>query len=229
MPLTTPLKNWLPEKCLIQIIGSNKLQNSLLSRYLQQETGIKCFWDTKLNYLCQNATQPAATTLLLWDCFDVELNSLWDKFKPGEDLYLPHCYVSLFNVRDDDSANQKKALQSGIRGVFYLNTSFNNIVKGVIAVMMGDIWFSREVISLCIRDYENNLVKKEENLSKLTNREREILLKIASGDCNRKIADHLCISPYTVKTHVQNIYKKIHVTNRLNATLWAARNIPSQM
>ena len=228
MHQTTSMNNWVPKECLIQIVGPNKLQNSLLAHHLHKETGIKTFSDTKLNYL-SHSKNLSTTKLLLWDCFNIELNNLWDKFKPGKELYLPHCHVALFNVKGDDPASQKKALQSGLRGVFYLNTSLNNIVKGVIAVIMGDIWFSREIITLCIRDYESNFHVNEKHLSKLTRREREILLRLATGDSNRIIAEDLCVSLYTVKTHVQNIYKKINVNNRLRATLWAARNIPYSM
>ena len=45
--------------------------------------------------------------------------------------------------------------------------------------------------------------------SALTPREKEILIMVASGEANEEIADHLCISPHTVKTHVYNIYNKI--------------------
>lgn len=67
-------------------------------------------------------------------------------------------------------------------------------------------------------------IKHDDN-SILTNREKEILLRIASGDRNKDIADDLFISPLTVKTHIYNIFKKIDVPNRLQATLWAARNL----
>ena len=59
----------------------------------------------------------------------------------------------------------------------------------------------------------------------LTHREIEILSLLAVGAKNEEIADKLYISTNTVKTHIYNIFKKINVTNRLQAALWAAKNL----
>ncbi|MFH1935680.1 MAG: helix-turn-helix transcriptional regulator [Pseudomonadota bacterium] len=59
----------------------------------------------------------------------------------------------------------------------------------------------------------------------LTPREVEILTMMATGATNANIADKLCISPHTVKTHIYNIFKKIDVPNRLQASLWATKNL----
>jgi DNA-binding CsgD family transcriptional regulator len=48
---------------------------------------------------------------------------------------------------------------------------------------------------------------------------------VAIGATNEEIGDKLCISPHTVKTHLYNIFKKINVPNRIQATLWAAKNL----
>jgi DNA-binding CsgD family transcriptional regulator len=59
----------------------------------------------------------------------------------------------------------------------------------------------------------------------LTKRELEILSTIAEGATNEEIADRFFISPNTVKSHLYNIYKKIGLSNRLQAALWARRNL----
>jgi DNA-binding CsgD family transcriptional regulator/pimeloyl-ACP methyl ester carboxylesterase len=58
-------------------------------------------------------------------------------------------------------------------------------------------------------------------LALLTPREREVLALLASGRSNRDIAEMLVLSPRTVERHVLNIYGKIEVTNRSQATAFA--------
>lgn len=56
----------------------------------------------------------------------------------------------------------------------------------------------------------------------LTLREQEVIKLITRGFSNREIADILCISSDTVKTHVRNIFSKLGVTDRTQAAVWAA-------
>ncbi|MCF8104674.1 MAG: response regulator transcription factor [Desulfohalobiaceae bacterium] len=77
-------------------------------------------------------------------------------------------------------------------------------------------------------EFINNKFKKNDRPSRrstadvLTSREEEILALIAAGKMNVEIAENLFISQSTVKTHVYNIFQKIHVQNRVQAALWAA-------
>ena len=48
---------------------------------------------------------------------------------------------------------------------------------------------------------------------------------VSAGAKNEQIAEELHISPNTVKTHIYNIFKKIGVPNRLQAALWAVKNL----
>lgn len=57
----------------------------------------------------------------------------------------------------------------------------------------------------------------------LSDREREILILVASGASNKQIAQQLVISPNTVKVHVRNIFAKISVASRTEAALFAIR------
>ncbi len=58
----------------------------------------------------------------------------------------------------------------------------------------------------------------------LTQREVEILLLVAEGHTNRAIARMLWVTEQTVKFHLSNIYRKLHVSNRTEASRWAQMN-----
>lgn len=58
------------------------------------------------------------------------------------------------------------------------------------------------------------------NLSRLTERELDVLRLIAQGMLNKEIAIQLYISEPTVKNHTAKIYEKLEVRNRVEAVLW---------
>jgi len=57
----------------------------------------------------------------------------------------------------------------------------------------------------------------------LTSREMEVLKQVAKGNSNQQIADYLGLAEVTVRTHVSNILGKLHLANRVQATLYALR------
>ena len=62
---------------------------------------------------------------------------------------------------------------------------------------------------------------KGESISPLTSREREILSLVAKGKSNSQIAEALFVREVTIKTHLNSIYRKLNVDNRVQAVLLA--------
>ena len=60
-------------------------------------------------------------------------------------------------------------------------------------------------------------------IAALSPREREVLLRIARGDTNRQIADHLVISEATARNHVSHVLEKLGLSRRSEAAALAAR------
>jgi DNA-binding NarL/FixJ family response regulator len=65
-----------------------------------------------------------------------------------------------------------------------------------------------------------------ENLSALSQRERDVLLLIGRGFSNHEIANHLHLSEGTIRNHVTQILSKLYLRDRTQAALWAKQNLP---
>jgi len=73
----------------------------------------------------------------------------------------------------------------------------------------------------------NKLVSRDidkDKIDSLTGREIEVLIQVANGMFNKEIANTLNISERTVKNHISNIFKKIEVSDRTQAAVFAIKN-----
>jgi DNA-binding NarL/FixJ family response regulator len=208
----------------INIVGRNMLQNELLLSFVKKETGLKgaCFLElesiTKLG-----AHEPAIPRLLILDCKNVDMKNLWANIRKWNCSEGSPCFWVLCNAIAD-SVFEKKAMDSGVNGIFYNNDPLPLIAKGICAVLQGDLWYSRKALTQCLvgpKSLEDSSAHPA--LSRLTFREKEILACIASGYSSKAMADEFSISLHTVKTHIYNVYRKINVNNRLQASLWATK------
>ena len=208
---------------LVHVIGSNQLQNDLLVSYLEKETGLKCSCGPAIHMTSSKTNNPDRKHLVLLDCQAIEFDDI--KNKLGEGNANPaRCFVALFNV-DPEKGIEKKAVDRGIRGIFYKNEPRKYLPKGVRAILNGELWYSRKTMSECLLVSNSFSELAGETIAILTPREKEILTNVASGASNKEIAANLNISLHTVKKHIANIYKKIKVCRRLQATLWAAKHL----
>ena len=213
-----------PERTIF-IVGPATLQNDLLSSFLEREMGSKCYVVKNLREIQESKGQKGSTLkFVLRDCHDKTPDALFTELESdGRDLLSDH-FVTLFNV-PLDARFQEEAVGRGVRGLFYEQTPLEHFLKGINSISNGELWLSRDVMTKCILRYkrQESFFKRDE--SSLTPRELEILSMIAGGSTNEGIAAGLYISPHTVKTHIYNIFKKINVPNRLQAALWAVKNL----
>jgi LuxR family transcriptional regulator of csgAB operon len=113
----------------------------------------------------------------------------------------------------------------GVRGFFYETDPLDRFLKGVRAVLEGELWLSREIMTKCILEGTDEPRSSRSGSELLTPRQIQILAQVAIGATNDEIADMLYLSPHTVRTHLYNVFKKINVPNRLQAALWAAKHL----
>lgn len=211
----------------IYIIGPLTLQNEFLSYVINKEIGAKCsIFDRELHSFSteQNSdiNDNADNKLILIDTEDQSFEEILKNTITNGTFY--NGLIALFNL-NENAGVEKKALVRNIRGFFYKDDHFEIFLKGIRAIFSGEIWVSRNTLVKCVfESFSEKKIALEEKTA-LTSREIEILTLVSMGSSNEEIADKMCISTNTVKTHLYNIFKKINVENRLQAALWAAANI----
>ncbi len=130
---------------------------------------------------------------------------------------MPHTQFVMFTVyQDDDSIYE--ALRSGAVGYLLKKASPSEILNAIQDVYNGGSPMSSEIARRVVRGISGSDFKNTTSrLEVLTDRENEILQLLAKGFLYKEIANQLSVSHETVKKHIQNIYKKLHVQNRTEA------------
>ena len=209
----------------ICIIGPHKLQNLLLVHFLGNKTGATLQEGENFHeFLTPANRSDLFPKLFLCDCLGKHLDSFLDDFGSFDARTLAAHYIALFNVNLDSDGAQR-ALDIGVRGFFYEQDTLEQLLKGIRAIFSNELWISRDILTKRILEKRGPNGKTRDSGVFLTTREIEILSLMAAGITNDEIADKLCISRHTVRTHAYNTFKKINVPNRLQAALWAVKNL----
>lgn len=117
-----------------------------------------------------------------------------------------------------------RAVEIGVNGYVLKDSDSSVLKKAIFSVHKGETFIQPELAPLLkIRmDEKSNFYDNTDEA--LTKREIEVLKLIAEGLFNKEIAYTLDISEKTVKNHVSNIFKKINVSDRTQAAVYAIRN-----
>jgi DNA-binding NarL/FixJ family response regulator len=135
---------------------------------------------------------------------------------------LPKVQVLMLTTYDDGDMIFD-SLRAGAHGYLLKNAPQEELLQAVQQVQMGGAPMSLQVARKVINHFHPGNAASE--LSKLTDRELEILRLLAKGYMYKEIADHLAISMSTVRTHVCGVYEKLHVHSRTEAAMKLAGRV----
>lgn len=123
----------------------------------------------------------------------------------------------------EDQERIFKSIQAGASGYFLKDDSIEKYVDGIQELVRGGAPISASVAAKILKKVRVDEVAMKNNVEEfcdkftITDRELDILKAIVEDLTEGQIADKLFISPHTVRTHMKNIYKKLHVHSRASA------------
>jgi DNA-binding NarL/FixJ family response regulator len=116
--------------------------------------------------------------------------------------------------RSDDAL---VAIRAGARGVVFKRFAIETLMTAVHAVAEGQVWMSPALQAAVAAGL------RAPTATSLTRREREIVRQVALGLRNAEVGRQLHISEVTVKTHINNIFQKLGIRDRVELALYAVR------
>jgi DNA-binding NarL/FixJ family response regulator len=136
---------------------------------------------------------------------------------------LPDVKIIMLTVHDKDE-NLLEAIKRGAEGFLSKNVRAKALLDSLRGAMRGEAAISRHMAGKMLKEFAR-LAKLEDKKTsgQLTPREKEVLQKLSEGLSNKEIGLSLCISENTVKVHVKNILRKLHLQNRTEAATYARR------
>jgi two-component system NarL family response regulator len=139
--------------------------------------------------------------------------------------------VVLLNLADDDE-RLLDALALGVRGIIDKNADGARLTQSLREVLAGEITISKRLASRLVVEYvsangdrsRRGARQPATRNSELSERELEVLSRLARGESNRRIAERMFISVHTVRAHVRSLMQKLHVQNRVQAATYALKH-----
>jgi DNA-binding NarL/FixJ family response regulator len=111
-----------------------------------------------------------------------------------------------------------EALQQGAMGYLLKTATHADLVKAIRTTHAGELWAQRKVLTQVLEHMRQKIRELQgpplELRKTLTDREREIVIRVMQGMLNKEIAMQLGISEKTVKAHLRNIFRKLKVSRR---------------
>jgi DNA-binding NarL/FixJ family response regulator len=126
-----------------------------------------------------------------------------------------------------DERDVAAAVVAGACGYMVKDSAIDEIAAAVRAAARGESWLSPRAAGALLERVRRDNVEsapEPEVMEKLSPREREVLLLVAQGLDNAKIAAALGISPRTAKNHLSSILSKLGLTSRIGAAIYAVRS-----
>ncbi|UBZ13510.1 response regulator transcription factor [Flagellimonas marinaquae] len=138
----------------------------------------------------------------------------------------PHIKVLMLTVFDNDE-NIFNAIQAGADGYLLKEIEGHKLYNAITETIEGGAAMSPSIAVKTLKllrypEKQESLSVQEDDVS-LSSREKEVLEQLAEGLSYTVIANNLFLSPSTVRKHIENIYKKLQVHNKLEAVQKARR------
>lgn len=208
------------EKINVMLVDDHSMIREGLKQLLEFDGTIKVVGEASNGMECLEKIYVCNPDVLLLDINMPEMNGIevLKKMK-ADNSQIKVLILTVHNEMD----YLMKAVDIGVDGYILKDSESSELKKAIMAVKDGENYIQPSLIP-ALNSHLVNRDSDKDMISSLTNRELEVLVQVANGMFNKEIATNLNISERTVKNHISNIFKKIDVSDRTQAAVFAIKN-----
>jgi DNA-binding NarL/FixJ family response regulator len=212
----------MDDQIRVVIADDHRLLREMLRLTLRQEKSIKIVGEAANGLQTIDVISDLKPDIVLLDIIMPEMNGL--EVLPAIREKSPKTKALMLTVAADEPTIFK-ALKAGAKGYLSKDVSISDLIKAIQAVYKGEFWVERKLIA---RFFEGEAIARSREEGRpgrpkevLTPKEKQVLCILTKGCTNKEIGRTLFISEKTVKSHLNSIFRKLNVTRRLQAILYA--------
>lgn len=204
------------QEILIGIVEDNRDLREGLQEMISSATGMLC--------VCAYSTAKDAIRGLAKHSPHVVIMDIHLPFRSGIECtrhlkdQCPDLQVLILTVYED-SESIFDALKAGASGYLLKRSSPAEIIAAIRDIIGGGAPMSSQIARQVISSFQSPTPSLESEGEPLSERETEVLGYLTKGYSGKEIADKMCVSINTVKTHLRHIYHKLHVRSRAEILL----------
>lgn len=204
----------------VMIADDHALIREGIRHLLEYDNSIEVIAEANDGFECIEKLIEITPDVLLLDINMPHLNGLevLEKLK-SEHIFIKTLILTVHN----EIEYLVKAIEIGASGYILKDSGSEELKQAINIIFEGDTYIQPSLLP-ALNSRLININNEKEKLESLTKRELEILTQVASGMFNKEIAINLNISERTVKNHLSNIFKKIDVSDRTQAAVFAIKN-----
>lgn len=208
------------KKIKVMIVDDHSLIREGLKQLLEFDGSIEVVGEASNGIECLEKIDSVHPEVLLLDINMPEKNGI-EVLKKMKEKESPIKVLILTVHNELEYLTQ--AVDIGVDGYILKDSESSELKKAIQSVLEGENYIQPSLIPALNNQLVNRDIEKDK-ISLLTNRELEVLIQVANGMFNKEIATNLNISERTVKNHISNIFKKIDVSDRTQAAVFAIKN-----
>ena len=181
-----------------------------LARLLEDQPGFKVVGEAINGRIAVDKARELEPDIVIMDIAMPEMNGIEAAKRIRK--YLPQTKILILSMYSHEHYIHE-LLEAGVSGYLLKDSSGLDIIKAIHAAMNNETFLSPSISKMVVDSYlsPRKVSSEEERYKQLSNREREVFQLIAEGHATREIADKLCVSISTVKSHRAKIMEKLDI------------------